>query len=110
MQLAQNAVQHTREGDEIEIGSRMSGAEAELWVRDTGDGIAPGEVERIFDRFARGGRKRASDGAGLGLSIVRAIADAHHGHVAVTSELGEGSRFLILVPVDQPLDASEEPA
>jgi signal transduction histidine kinase len=110
MQLAQNAVQHTATGDEIEIGSRVLGAEAELWVRDTGEGIAPEEVERIFDRFARGGRKRASDGAGLGLSIVRAIAEAHHGRVAVTSQPGEGSRFVIVVPVDQPLDAPEEPA
>ena len=57
----------------------MRGVEVELWVRDTGEGISPDEVERIFDRFARGGRKRASDGAGLGLSIVRAIAEAHTG-------------------------------
>ena len=110
MQLAQNAVQHTAPGDEIEIGSRVLGAEVELWVRDTGEGIAPDEVGRIFDRFARGGRKRASDGAGLGLSIVRAIAEAHHGRVSVTSRPGEGSRFVIVVPVDQPLVAPEEPA
>ena len=68
------------------------GAEVELWVRDTGEGIAPTDVERIFDRFARGGRKRASDGAGLGLSIVRAIAEAHHGRVEVTSETGRGEQ------------------
>ena len=108
MQLAQNAVQHTTDGDEIEVGSRVLGAEIELWVRDTGEGIPPDEVERIFDRFARGGRKRASDGAGLGLSIVRAIAEAHHGRVSVTSRPGEGSRFVIVVPVDQPLGAPEE--
>jgi len=109
MQLAQNAVQHTAVGDEIEIGSSVRGAEVELWVRDTGEGIAPNEVEHIFDRFARGGRKRASDGAGLGLSIVRAIVEAHHGRVAVTSQPGGGSRFVIVVPVDQPLDAPGEP-
>jgi signal transduction histidine kinase len=108
MQLAQNAVQHTSAGDEIEIGSRVLGVEVELWVRDTGEGISPDEVERIFDRFARGGRKRASDGAGLGLSIVRAIAEAHHGRVSVRSRPGEGSRFVIVVPVDQPLVAPEE--
>ena len=108
MQLAQNAVQHTRAGDRIEMGSRIVGAEAELWVRDTGEGIAPGDADHIFDRFSRGGRRRASDGAGLGLSIVRAIAEAHHGRVAMTSELGEGSRFLVVVPVDQPVDPREE--
>jgi signal transduction histidine kinase len=107
MQLAQNAVQHTVPGDAIEIGSRVLGAEAELWVRDTGEGIAPDEVDRIFDRFARGGRRRASDGAGLGLSIVRAIAEAHHGRVGVESEPGQGSRFAIVVPVDQPPGAPE---
>ncbi|HET6715094.1 MAG TPA: HAMP domain-containing sensor histidine kinase [Actinomycetota bacterium] len=107
MQLAQNAVQHTVPGDAIEIGSRVLGGEAELWVRDTGEGIAPDEVDRIFDRFARGGRRRASDGAGLGLSIVRAIAEAHHGRVGVESEPGRGSRFAIVVPVDQPPGAPE---
>lgn len=102
MQLAQNAVQHTTEGDEIEVGSAVHGAEAQLWVRDGGEGIAPDAVERIFDRFARADRRRASDGAGLGLSIVRAIAEAHHGRAEVASEPGRGSRFAIVVPVDQP--------
>jgi two-component system, OmpR family, sensor kinase len=109
IQLAQNAVQHTRAGDEVEIGSRMLGDEAELWVRDTGEGIGAGEIDHIFDRFARGQRKRASDGAGLGLSIVKAIAEAHHGRVNVESTPGRGSRFAIVVPVDQPIDAAEGP-
>jgi len=108
MQLAQNAVQHTAEGAEIEIGSRVLDGEAELWVQDTGEGIPPEELERIFDRFARGGGRRASDGAGLGLSIVRAIAEAHHGRVMVGSEFGRGSRFSIVVPVDQPRAEPEE--
>ncbi|HJR96806.1 MAG TPA: ATP-binding protein [Actinomycetota bacterium] len=108
MQLAQNAVQHTAEGAEIEIGSQVLGGEVELWVRDSGEGIPPEELDRVFDRFARGGGRRASDGAGLGLSIVRAIAEAHHGRVTVGSELGRGSRFSIVVPVDQPPVVPEE--
>jgi signal transduction histidine kinase len=107
MQLAQNAVQHTAEGADVEIGSRVLGGDVELWVRDSGEGIPPDELERVFDRFARGGRRRASDGAGLGLSIVRAIAEAHHGRVTVSSEPGRGSRFSIVVPVDQPPVAPE---
>jgi two-component system, OmpR family, sensor kinase len=110
MQLAQNAVQHTRAGSEVEIGSRVVGAEAELWVRDAGEGIAPSDAERIFDRFSRGGRKRPSDGAGLGLSIVRAIAEAHHGRVELESAPGRGSRFAIVVPIDQPVGVPEESA
>ncbi|MGZ5289621.1 MAG: ATP-binding protein [Actinomycetota bacterium] len=103
MQLMQNAVQHTSEGDRIEIGSRITGTQAELWVQDFGEGIASSEAERIFDRFARGTRRTATDGAGLGLSIVRAIAEAHHGRVEVDSELGRGSRFTVGFPADQPV-------
>ena len=110
MQLAQNAVQHSPIGGEVEIGSRIVGAEAELWVRDSGEGIAPSEAASIFDRFSRGGGKRPSDGAGLGLSIVRAIAEAHHGRVELESALGRGSRFAIVVPIDQPIGPPERSA
>jgi signal transduction histidine kinase len=81
MQLAQNAVQHTTSGARIELGSRLQRAEASLWVADAGEGIRPDELDRIFDRFARAQQRRASDGAGLGLSIVQAIVDAHHGRI-----------------------------
>ena len=103
IQLAQNAVQHTKEGDSIEIGTRLIGAEAEIWVRDAGEGIEAGDLELIFERFARGAHPRMSDGAGLGLSIVRVIAEAHHGRVDVSSRPGEGSRFSLVIPADQPL-------
>lgn len=109
MQLAQNAKQHTQEGEQIEIGSRLSGTSAELWVRDAGEGIAPEEIRRVFDRFARGQHPRASDGAGLGLSIVRAIAQAHHGDVVVSSESGVGSVFTIVWPADQPFKDGDGP-
>jgi len=108
IQLAQNAVQHTPPGGEIAIGSDVSHGEARLWVRDAGEGIAPADLERIFDRFARGGRRRASDGAGIGLSIVKAIADAHGGRIEVDSALGRGSTFMLVVPVDQPQDQGAE--
>jgi signal transduction histidine kinase len=85
-------------GAEIGIGSRWAGQGVELWVRDTGTGIDPEEQERIFDRFARGRSGRRSEGAGLGLAIVRTIAEAHGGSVEVESALGEGSRFGIFLP------------
>lgn len=99
LNLAGNAVRHTRPGDTIAVGSASRGGEARIWVRDTGSGIAPEEQERIFERFVRAstGRPR-EDGAGLGLAIVRAIAEAHGGRVELDSGLGEGSRFTIVLP------------
>ena len=98
--LADNAVKHTVEGAEIGIGSAASGHTARLWVRDTGVGVAPGDRERIFERFQRGRGTQRYEGTGLGLSIVRAIAEAHGGRVELISEQGEGARFEIVIPVD----------
>ncbi|HEV3477816.1 MAG TPA: ATP-binding protein [Gaiellaceae bacterium] len=100
VQLAQNAVEHTEVGGEIAFGSSVTPGEARFWVRDTGSGVAPEDRERIFRRFERG-RDETSDGAGLGLAIVSAIARAHGGQ----AELDGGSRgatFSITVPTDQP--------
>lgn len=102
MQLAQNATQHTNEGDEIALGSSIQDGHARLWVRDAGRGIPSNEQGHIFDRFGRGTRGRGEDGAGLGLSIVKAIAEAHHGSVEVESRPGHGSTFTMILPVDQP--------
>jgi signal transduction histidine kinase len=101
MGLAQNAVQHTADGDPIWLGTAVEGEEARLWVRDAGPGISSADQERIFERFARAhaGRRR-SEGAGLGLSIVRAIAEAHGGRVELTSAVGEGSTFAVVVPLE----------
>ena len=103
IQLAQNACQHTQDGDVIEIGSALSDGHAHFWVTDPGPGIAPQDQGRIFERFqqARRGRSRA-EGSGLGLAIVDAIARAHHGRVELDSALGRGSTFRLLIPVDQP--------
>lgn len=99
--LADNAVRHTSLRDEIGIGSAVGDGVARLWVRDTGPGIRPEDQKRIFDRFQRasGGRHK-SDGAGLGLSIVRAIAHAHGGEVEVESAPAAGAVFTITLPLD----------
>jgi signal transduction histidine kinase len=102
MQLAQNAVQHTSDGDAIELGSVLRNGQARMWVRDSGDGISLADQDRIFERFSRGGGRRPSEGAGLGLAIVQAIAQAHHGRVKLESRPGLGATFTIVVPVDQP--------
>lgn len=103
MSLAHNAVQHTTEGDRIDLGSDLRDGRARLWVSDSGPGVAPGDAARIFERFARAeGARRRSDGAGLGLSIVRTIAEAHGGRVELDSEPGHGARFTIVIPTDPP--------
>lgn len=99
MNLAQNAVRHTRGDDTIAIGSSLAGGEARIWVRDEGEGIPPDKQERIFERFASDAeRSRAGGGAGLGLAIVKAIAEAHGGHVELQSAPGAGARFTIVFP------------
>ena len=100
IQLLQNAVDHTDADDEVALGSRIDGDRARFWVRDNGQGIPLEMRERIFDRFSRAGSRR-SDGAGLGLAIVRTIAEGHGGRVWVDSGVGEGTTFTIEVPVNQ---------
>lgn len=87
-----------------QVGSQAGlqlGSQFEIWVEDRGQGIAPDKQDKLFARFARGDQPDASrpSGAGLGLSIVDAIAKAHGGSVRVESEVGKGSKFTIAVPV-----------
>jgi signal transduction histidine kinase len=98
--LIENAVQYTREGDTIEIRVLHRSDRVVVTVRDSGQGIDPQDLERIFDRFARAdpSRSRHTGGFGLGLSIVRAIVEAHSGTVAVASRLGGGSTFRMELP------------
>jgi two-component system, OmpR family, sensor kinase len=98
VQLAENAVRHTGPGEVIALGSALSGREARIWVRDDGPGIPPEEQSRVFERFRRGDRSRA--GSGLGLSIVRAIAEAHGGRVELRSRPGAGATFTLVVPLE----------
>jgi two-component system, OmpR family, sensor kinase len=101
MNLAHNAVQHTHPDDTIAIGTTVSEREVLIWVRDEGEGVAPADQSRIFDRFVRGGDSVSRyRGGGLGLAIVRTIAEAHGGRVLLDSRLGEGSTFTIVIPPD----------
>ncbi|WP_431926534.1 sensor histidine kinase [Nonomuraea jabiensis] len=100
MQLVANAVRHTTDDDLIAVGSAVRDGSVELWVRDSGPGVAPAERERIFGRFVRGaGRTVTYEGAGLGLAIVRSIAQAHGGNVKVTEAQGGGARFVMSIPL-----------
>ena len=100
MGLAANAVQHTGPDDRVWIGTALDRDEARLWVRDEGPGIPVADQRRVFERFARAtGSRRRSEGAGLGLAIVRAIAEAHGGRVELVSRPGAGATFTVVVPL-----------
>jgi signal transduction histidine kinase len=102
VQLAQNAVQYSDASEPIALGSALADGEVRFWVRDRGPGIPLEEQDRIFGRFARGIGGRRSDGAGLGLAIVNAIAEAHGGRVDVYSRPGAGATFTVVVPARPP--------
>ncbi|HEY3336429.1 MAG TPA: HAMP domain-containing sensor histidine kinase [Candidatus Limnocylindrales bacterium] len=96
--LVGNALRHTPAGGHVTIDVRASGGEALLAVIDDGEGIAPDELGRVFDRFHR---RADSGGSGLGLAIVRDLAAAHGGSVGVTSDgvAGRGSVFTVRLPL-----------
>jgi signal transduction histidine kinase len=102
--LLENAVAHTEAGDRIELSTRLEDGRAVLAVADSGCGIPEADLERVFDRFARATpyRSREAGGFGLGLPVVQAIAEAHHGSVRVESTVGGGSRFELLIPAVAP--------
>jgi signal transduction histidine kinase len=98
LQLAHNAVQHTREGDEIGLGARVDHGSIQLWVRDSGPGVAGQDAARIFERFGRVRPGRGNGGSGLGLAIVTTIAAAHGGRVELDSVPGHGATFTLHLP------------
>ncbi len=98
--LMGNAMKFTNRGGEIHLSVKPGEREVRVEVRDTGIGIAPDNMERIFDRFyqADGSRTRKRGGMGLGLSISRLIVEAHGGRIGVESKPGEGSCFYFVLP------------
>jgi signal transduction histidine kinase len=107
MQLALNAARYSANGAAITLGSSVTNGEARFWVRDQGPGVPIDEQHMIFERFQRGSDTPRSEGAGLGLAIVSAIAEAHRGRVELRSRPGSGSMFTLVVAVDQPDDGGE---
>jgi len=104
--LIENAVDHTEASDQIELSARHEDDTIVITVSDSGPGIPPGDLERIFGRFSRVdvGRNRMAGGFGLGLAIVKAIAEAHQGSIQVRSRGGHGARFELQLPATAPAE------
>ena len=97
--LISNAIQHTNRGGSVAISAHSSDGRGQIVVHDTGEGIAPEHLARIFDKFYRVSTSRHSGGAGLGLAIVREIVTAHGGQIDVSSQPGKGTSFAFTLPV-----------
>jgi signal transduction histidine kinase len=103
--LLNNAVRYTPAGGIVTVEVDASGDEAALTVRDTGPGVPPEEVERIFDPFFRGKGQKSIPGTGLGLPIAKRIAEAHGGRIELDTVVGKGSAFRVVLPCS-PINAS----
>jgi signal transduction histidine kinase len=109
--LIDNAVKYTEPGGTVEIGCHRVAEGVRVTIRDNGIGIPLAEQSRIWDRLYRGDKSRSQRGLGLGLSLVKAVVEAHAGMIAVRSEIGKGSEFSVLLtaahdsakPIAQPV-------
>ena len=100
LNLVNNAFRYTPEGGTVTIVAKQEENSLLFSVQDTGMGIAPEDVERIFDRFYRTDRSRdrESGGSGLGLAITKALVEAHGGQIKVASQLNVGTTFTVMLP------------
>lgn len=98
--ILDNAIRHTPEGGTITLTAREVDGEVELAVQDSGPGLKPEDLERIFERFYRAdpSRQREDGGSGLGLAIARSIVQAHGGQLSAESEPGKGLNVKVLLP------------
>lgn len=94
-----NAIQYTNAGGRVCLSSSADENEVVIRVEDSGIGIAPGEIEKIFNHLYRVDPARTTQGVGLGLTLAKRVIEAHKGHIRVKSTLGAGSIFEIIVPL-----------
>lgn len=95
--ILDNAVKFTPQGGQVRMTARREGKTICISIQDTGPGIPPEDLPRIWDRLFRGDRSRSEKGLGLGLSLVKGIIAAHHGEIHVESSPGEGALFTVVL-------------
>jgi len=99
LNLLSNAIKFTPEGGRIEVGAAVDNGAVEVSVSDTGVGIAPEDLEAVFEEFRQVGASAAKqEGTGLGLALSRKFIELHGGTIRVTSEVGAGSTFTFRLP------------
>ncbi len=98
--LLDNAIRHTPRAGEVHVELRAIPGFVRFEVRDSGSGIAPEDLPRVFERFYRSDAARSRDrgGSGLGLAIARSIVKSHGGQIGVTSSMSEGALFWFEIP------------
>jgi len=99
--LVDNAIKYSGSGGHVWIKAYQQDGGVSISVRDNGCGIQPEEKQRVWDRLHRGDRSRSQPGLGLGLSLVRAIVNAHGGSVDVQSAPGQGAVFTVYFPLNE---------
>jgi signal transduction histidine kinase len=95
--LLSNALKYTPAGGNVSVTAERQGGHVRFDVADTGPGIPPGDLPRVFERFYRGSREGEPGGAGLGLAIAKAVVEAHGGGISVKSQEGLGSTFSFIL-------------
>jgi signal transduction histidine kinase len=100
--LLDNALKYTPNGGTVEVSATFAPDQVRITVRDTGIGIEPSDLPRIWDRLYRADKSRSQRGLGLGLSLVKAFVEAHGGTATVTSQSGQGSVFTVTFPFKKP--------
>jgi signal transduction histidine kinase len=99
--LLDNALKYTPQGGQVEFSAQVRAAGVMIEVKDNGMGISPEELPRIWERLYRSDKSRAQRGLGLGLSLVKAVVEAHQGKVSVVSQVGGGSTFTVTLPTNR---------
>ena len=99
--LLDNAIKYTPDGGRVDVLLEADGMHVRMHVCDTGVGIPAHLLPRVFERFFRADPARSQEGTGLGLAIAKWIAGAHHADLSVESELGTGSVFTVVFPLDR---------
>jgi two-component system sensor histidine kinase KdpD len=100
--LLENALKHTRPGDEVRLTARSRDHILEVGVEDSGPGIPPAAIERLFEPFYRTAQSKLAPGSGLGLAVAKGLVEAHGGRIRAENRPGGGARFVFSIPSPEP--------